>query len=167
MKKEISGKRQRKKREESHILRHLTIAMLGFVGVAVGALAVVQSVIMLSDNLGIPEFFISFFVLGIGTSIPELVVDFTAIRRRQYEFAIGDILGSCIVDATISVSIGQFLFPTPVFVESSGRSILLALYTIIASATVILTLSLRKKIDKKAGILFVLVYSISYVLFFL
>ena len=135
--------------------------------VIIGLSCACASVIMLSDSLRIPEFFISFFVLGIGTSIPELVVDFTAIRRRQYEFAIGDILGSCIVDATISVSIGQFLFPTPVFVEPTGRSILLALYTIIASAIVTLTLSLRKKIDKKAGMLFVLVYGISYVLFFL
>lgn len=167
VKQDITKEREHKKREERHIITHLTIAILGFVGVAVGALAVVRSVIMLSDTLRIPEFFISFFVLGVGTSIPELVVDFTAIRRRQYEFAIGDILGSCIVDATISVSIGQFLFPTPVFVEPTGRSILLALYTIIASATVILTLALRKKVDKKAGILFVLVYGVSYILFFL
>jgi cation:H+ antiporter len=101
-----------------HYLFHLSIAALGFVSVAIGALAVVQSVIMLSTLLGIPEFLISFFMLAVGTSLPELVVDLTAIRRRQYELAIGDIIGSCILDATVSISIGQLLFPTPVLYGS-------------------------------------------------
>ena len=46
------------------------------------------------------------FVVAIGTSLPELVVDLTAVRKREYELVIGDIIGSCIVDATISISIG-------------------------------------------------------------
>jgi cation:H+ antiporter len=77
-----------------HYLFHLLIAALGFVGVAIGGLAVVQSVIILSTQLQVPEFFISFFLVAIGTSLPELVVDLTAIRKQQYEFAIGDIIGS-------------------------------------------------------------------------
>lgn len=52
-----------------------------------------------------------FFVVGIGTSLPELVVDITAIRKKHFDLAIGDILGSCLEDATFSIGIGQFLFP--------------------------------------------------------
>lgn len=147
---------------ERHYLSHLAIAAMGFVGVAIGAIAVVQSVILLSEKLAIPEFFISFFLVGIGTSIPELVVDFTAIRRKQYELAIGDIIGSCIVDATVSISIGQLFFPTAVFVEAYQRSLPLVLYTVFASAIVILTLAARRKVDKKAGILFILLYLASF-----
>jgi cation:H+ antiporter len=149
-----------------HFSVHFAIATLGFVGVAIGALAVVQSVIMLSDALGIPEFFISFFILAIGTSLPELVVDLTAIRKRQYELAIGDIIGSCIVDSTISISIGQLLFPTAVFVEPSGRSVFLVIYAIFASVAAILILTIRKKVDKKAGTLFILLYAVSYALLY-
>jgi len=149
-----------------HYLSHVVIAVLGFAGVAIGALAVVQSVIMLSEGLGISEFFISFFVLAIGTSLPELVIDLTAIRKKQYELAIGDIIGSCIFDSTISVSIGQLLFPAAVFTEPSGRSVYLALYAIFASAFVILTLALREKLDRKAGAFFLILYSISYTLMY-
>lgn len=159
-------KKQLKTQTGRHYLIHLVIAALGFVGVAVGALAVVQSVISLSNELGVPEFFISFFVLAIGTSLPELVVDLTAIRKRQYELAIGDIIGSCIVDATVSISIGQLFFPTAVFVGSPERSILLALYAIPASAVVILTLALREKVDRRAGVLFIILYLISYTLLY-
>ena len=156
-------KRKRVGREkERHYLSHLIIAIVAFVGVAIGAIAVVQSVIMLSQELAIPEFFISFFVVGIGTSHPELVVDVTAVRRREYELAIGDIIGSCIVDATVSISIGQLFFPTPVFVEAYLHSLPLVLYTVLASSVVILTLAIRKKVDRKAGILFILVYLVSF-----
>ena len=84
-------------------LFHMLVAVLGFIGVAVGAMVVIQSVIILSAELQIPEFFISFFVLGIGTSLPEIVVDLKAFRRGEYELVVGDIIGSCIVDALISI----------------------------------------------------------------
>ena len=61
---------------------HLAMAVLGFVGVAIEALAVVRSVINLSTILEMPEFLISFFMLAVGTSLPELVVDLAAIRKR-------------------------------------------------------------------------------------
>ena len=160
--KDTMRKKRIEKQEEKHYLLHLAIAALGFVGVAIGAVLVVQSVITLSQELAIPEFFISFFVVGIGTSIPELVVDVTAIRRKEYELAIGDIIGSCIVDATVSISIGQLFFPAAIFVKGYQHSLPLVLYAIFASAIVILTLAARKKVDKKAGILFILLYLASF-----
>lgn len=153
-------------RKSGHYMFHFGVAALGFIGVAIGALAVVQSVIMLSTIFAIPEFLVSFFVLAIGTSLPELVVDITAIRKRQYELAVGDIIGSCIVDATVSISIGQLLFPTPVLYTAPGRSVRLALYAIFASAVVIVTLALRRKVDRKAGAVFLALYSFAYVLLY-
>ena len=61
--------------------RHVLVAVLGFTDVSIGAYVVVQSVIQLSAAFQVSEFFISFFVLAIGTSLPELVVELTAIRR--------------------------------------------------------------------------------------
>ncbi|UCG36572.1 MAG: sodium:calcium antiporter [Candidatus Bathyarchaeota archaeon] len=160
---DISRKRQVVKSQAGrHYAFHLVMASLGFVGIAIGALAVVQSVILLSSELGVPEFLISFFAVGIGTSLPELVVDFTAVRKRQYQLALGDIIGSCIVDATVSISIGQFLFPTPVFVQAPGKSISLVLFAILASAIVISVVAARRKIDRRSGVFFIVIYSLSY-----
>jgi cation:H+ antiporter len=144
-----------------HHLRDWMIAILGFVGIAIGAYAMVQSVITLSAVLHISEYFISFFVVAIGTSLPELVVDLTALRRKQYELAIGDAIGSCLVDASVSVGIGQFFFPQ---VVSGETAMITGLYAIFGSTLVILTLALREKIDKKAGALFISVYLLSYLL---
>ncbi len=140
-------------------MHHLTAAILGFAGVAVGAYAVVQSVINLSAALKVPEFLISFFIVGIGTSLPELAVDLVAIRRKAYEVAIGDIIGSCVVDASLSISIGQVLFPQPISRQIATTAIT---YTFIASVIVVSMLVLREKVDRKAGIIFLSVYLLSY-----
>ena len=140
---------------------HILAAVLGFVGVAVGAYAVVQSVITLSATLNVPEYIISFFLVGIGTSLPELAVDLTALRKKRYEIATGDIIGSCVVDASLSIGIGQFFFPQAV---SSEIAEITTLYTIIASLAVIFTLAARKKVDKKAGAIFIAIYLLSYML---
>jgi len=142
-------------------LRHFVIAILGFIGVAVGAYVVIQSVIKLSAVFHVSEYIISFFVVAIGTSLPELVVDFMALRKKQYGLAIGDAIGSCLVDATVSVGIGQVFFPQAV----SGRTAMITgLYAIFGSIVVVLTLALREKVDKKAGALFIFVYLLSYTL---
>jgi cation:H+ antiporter len=140
-------------------LRDWIIAIFGFVGVAIGAYAVIQSVIKLSAVFHISEYIVSFFVVAIGTSLPELVVDFIAIRRKQYELAIGDAIGSCLVDASVSVGIGQLFFPQAV---SGELALITGLYAIFGSIVVILTLALREKVDRKAGALFILVYLLSY-----
>jgi len=142
-------------------LRDWMIAILGFVGVAIGAYAVIQSVIKLSAVFHVSEYIVSFFVVAIGTSLPELVVDLIAIRRKQYELAIGDAIGSCLVDASVSVGIGQLFFPQEV---SGELALITGLYAIFGSIVVILTLALREKVDRKAGALFIFVYLLSYTL---
>jgi len=138
---------------------HFVVASLGFIGVAIGAYVMIQSVITLSAVIDIPEYLLSFFVVAIGTSLPELVVDLTAIRKKQYELAIGDAIGSCIVDASLSCGIGPLFFP----IEVSGELVMITgSYAILASIVVILTLALREKVDKKAGALFILLYLLSY-----
>jgi len=139
---------------------HLMVAVLGFIGVAIGAYAVIQSVIKLSADFNIPEYLISFFLIAIGTSLPEVVVDLTAVRKKQYELAIGDAIGSCIVDACFSIGIGPLLMGK--IKVSGGLAVITGSYAILASIVIISTLALRKKVDKKAGALFLLLYLLSY-----
>jgi len=139
--------------------RDLIIALLAFAGVAIGAYVVVRSVITLSEAYALPEYLVSFFVLSIGTSLPELVVEVTAIRKREYEFAIGDAIGSCIVDASLSIGIGQLLFPTSV---SGGLATVTGTYAIFASMAVLAVLALRQKLDRKSGLMFIAIYLMSY-----
>ena len=142
---------------------HFVIVVLGYMGVAAGSFVVINSVITLSAALHFHEYLISFFVVAIGTSLPELVVDLTAIRKKQYEIAIGDAIGSCIVDAGFSIGIGPLFFPIAV---SGGLAETTGLYALLVSIIVLSTLALREKLDKKAGALFIILYSLSYVMLY-
>lgn len=141
-------------------LHHLVLAVLGFAGVAVGSFIAIESVINLSTTFYIPEYVISFFIVAIGTSLPELVVDLTAVLKGQYEIAIGDIIGSSIVDAGFSIGIGSIFFPITVsgrIAETTG------MYALFCSVIVLLLLGLRQKLDRKAGIVFIALYFLAYV----
>ena len=73
-----------------------------------------QSFVRISDGLGVPELVAGTVVLALGTSLPELVVDWTAIRRGAAALAVGDLFGSSLVDASLAIGIGPMIRPTAV-----------------------------------------------------
>ncbi len=100
----------REERVELGGLLGRTVAFLVLVGV--GATLAVESFTRAAEDLGVPEYLLSFFVLAAGTSLPELVIDYRALRQHQGQLAMGDLLGSSFVDATLSPGIGPLLAPT-------------------------------------------------------
>ncbi|MFX1455193.1 MAG: sodium:calcium antiporter [Promethearchaeota archaeon] len=142
---------------------HLLLVLLGFGGVTLAAYMIVESVIFISSLLNIHEYIISFFIVAIGTSLPELAVDINALRMKQHSIAIGDIVGSCIVDSTLSIGIGQVLFPQAV---TASLAVPTVLYTLSSSLIVFVIIAIRRKIDKKMGLLFIGLYFLSYVFLF-
>jgi Ca2+/H+ antiporter len=118
---------------------HLFLSVLGFIGVGAGAYITVQSVIALSAAFSIPEYLVSFFIVAFGTSLPEIVVDLTAIRKKQYEIAIGDAIGSSIIDAGFSIGIGTLFFPGNVTASLAEKT---GLYALMCSIVVVTILAL-------------------------
>lgn len=53
---------------------------------------IVESVARISVLAGMPEYFISFFVIGPGTSLPELSVELAAARKKQSGLLLGDMM---------------------------------------------------------------------------
>jgi cation:H+ antiporter len=143
---------------------NLIMVILGFVGVAIGTYLVIHSIFEITRILNISEFITSFFISAIGTSLPELAVVISAIRKKQHELAIGDIMGSSALDASLSIGIGPLIFPTDV---SGGSALATWFYTIFAVFIVVLILSLRGKVDKKFGIICLSLYLFSYGLLFI
>jgi len=141
--------------------RLLTYTLLGFAGIAVGSYAVIQSVITLSSAFGVSEFAVSFFMVALGTSLPELMVEIAAIRGRHYELALGDIIGSCIVDSTLAIGLGPIFFPITV---SGWNVVVTGLYALMASVVVVSVLTWRGVNDRRSGGLFILLYFGSYLI---
>jgi cation:H+ antiporter len=130
--------------------------------VGAGAGAVVRAVIELSSLVGIPEYLISFFATSVGTSLPEVVVDISAIRAGRRDLALGDVLGSCFVDGTLSIGIGPLLFPGAVTARLAVHGAFSAI-AVVALATFLL-LGFRR-LDRRVSLLLLASYLLLYVSF--
>ena len=97
----------------------------------------VRSFVVITDEVGVPEFIASSVILALGTSMPELVVDWTAIRRGAAALAIGDLFGSSLVDATLSVGIGPLIANTAVSPATVTGTLVIAIGIAVATMVVV------------------------------
>ncbi len=137
---------------------------LFLLGVVVGAVLVVDSTVAVSTELGIDTYLISFFVIAIGTSLPELFVAVAAIRRGQDELAMGNILGSNITDTTLALAAGPLIAPS--VLPDVGLAVATGTYMVFASILVVMLFAWRKKIDRLAAIVLIGLYLASYFFLF-
>lgn len=138
---------------------HALILLISLIGVGIGAYMVVSSIIFLSNFMHISEYFISFFVTSAGTSLPELAVGVVSVKKRKHGLALGNILGSNIVDATFAIGAGPLIRPVSVstiLVESTGW------YIFWISFLVLSLLWWRRKVDKKCGAFLICLYLMAY-----
>lgn len=91
----------------------LLILFLGLALLTVGADRFVESSARLGLRLGVPSLLIGLFVIGMGTSLPELLVSgISAARPGGLDLAVGNVVGSNI--ANLSVVLGTAAIITPV-----------------------------------------------------
>jgi cation:H+ antiporter len=131
-----------------------TVVALG--GVAVAAMISLWALVQLAEEWNAPEFLVSFFLASIGTSLPELAFDITAVRRGEVELAIGDIFGSSFIDATLAIAIGPLLFPVAV---TSSEVMPAAVAALIAVAVVTIVITRVREHDWRSGTLFIVLYA--------
>jgi len=81
----------------SSIIFQLFLYLLSFVFVWIGAGLVVSTVSDLSKTWKIPRFILSFFLLGILTSLPEITISSVAVANNDPAIVVGTLLGGVIV----------------------------------------------------------------------
>ena len=116
------------------ILTARTLLWLTFV--AGGATVAVTAFGRMVDDLGVPEYATSFILLALGTSLPELIVNGKAVRAGMTTLAVGGLLGSTLLDATLSLGIGPLLFPTDVSDAAAQATLIVG--AIVAAAVLLL-----------------------------
>ena len=137
------------------------LVALGALGlVAAGATLAVHSLVRLAESLGVPEFLLAFFGASVGTSLPEIMVDVTALRRGAPGIALGDALGSSLVDSTLSIGAGPAIAPADV---TARLAVVGSLYTLAAVAAVGAVLALRRRHDRVSAAVLMGLYALSYV----
>jgi cation:H+ antiporter len=69
----------------------------------------VESLKKISKFLGWKEFVVSFFIVAFSTTIPNFVVDVTSAVNKVPHLALGDVIGTNIVDLTLIVGVSALI----------------------------------------------------------
>ena len=89
---------------------------IGFLGLSMAVLLfgshlTVKYGVSFAQFLKINPILIGMFVVGLGTTLPEMIFSIKAVRNKDNCLALGDILGTVISDATIAVGIVALISP--------------------------------------------------------
>lgn len=136
------------------------ILFFSFIAVLFGADIIVKSVDRFSHKLRVSSFAISFFLLGMLTSIPELAVGLAAVSEGTPEVYIGNLLGgSAIIFFVVIPILAIFGKGVRINGELTGGNLKYSLLTILAPATVLLD----RKITNIEGGLLILFYVLLFI----
>ncbi|MEX2595059.1 MAG: calcium/sodium antiporter [Anditalea sp.] len=143
-------------------LKAVLFILLGLLGLVIGGRLIVSSAVNIAQSFGISERVIGLTIVSIGTSLPELATSLIAVRKKNPDIAIGNVVGSNIFN--IFLVLGTSTVITPVIVRSA--SFVDIALNIIAGVLLFVFLFTGKgrRLERWEGVIFLSLY-ISYLLF--
>ena len=126
--------------KESGAIRDLLAIAFGIVIVTLSAHMVVTSSVSLAATWGVSQTLVGVLVIGIGTSLPELVLSVGAASKGHGSLSAGNVIGSNLFDILVPLGVGALLHPLIV-----GRETLYFDLPVLALATLLLLVFLLRK----------------------
>ena len=127
------------------------ILIISLAGIVFGADYLVAGSVSVARRFKVSDFVIGAAIVGVGTSMPELVVSFMGALNGNADVAIGNIVGSNIFNITLILGISSQAMP----LTSSGITPI-DYGVMIIVAVLPLIMGLRGKISRVSGIVMLL-----------
>ena len=146
--------------KELKIWQIILFIVIGLAGVVGGGELVSNSAKFLAIKAGMSEALVGLTIVAVGTSLPELATSVVAARKGETDLAIGNVIGSNILNIVLILGVVGLIKQIEV------STLILTDLLILFGATLIFTfLSLRKqKLSKLEGVILLLIY-IGYISF--
>lgn len=138
------------------LIKIIGLFVAGIAGVFLSSRLIVDSASNIAFSMGIAEAVIGASVIAIGTSLPELAVDLTAIRAKRWGLALGDAMGSALTNLTLVM--GFVLTASPFAVNISIFETLLLF--VLLTNIVLWYFITRGKLERFHGIVLLFIYQI-------
>ncbi len=85
--------------------------LVGIVALLVGAQALIWAGLSLATQFGLPETVIALTVTAIGTGLPEIAATVVAVIRRENALALGNIIGSNLLNLGLVLGLSAVVMP--------------------------------------------------------
>lgn len=96
------------------MLLNLLLLSIGFILLVRGANAFIDGASVLAHRFNIPEIIIGLTIVAMGTSAPELAVTISSVLHGANGVAVGNVLGSNIINIVLVLGILAILAPLPI-----------------------------------------------------
>lgn len=144
------------------IWKAVLFLLLGLAGIVIGGELVVNGAKSVAVGIGdlaglnhdLVESLVGLTIVAVGTSLPELVTSIVAAKKGENEIALGNVIGSNIFNILFILGVSAVITPLTI-----GTQIIVDLVVMIVSAILAFALSLKKKLTKRDGLIFVLCYT--------
>lgn len=131
------------------------VLILCCVAIYFGATYTVDSILRISDILGISSAVLVMTVVAVGTSLPELFVTISAVRKKNFEVALGNVFGSNIFNSLFIMGVAGVISPLVI----SPQTFIVGL-PFFAIATLLYVFStLDREVKNYEGALFLILYA--------
>ena len=94
------------------LLRALVWLAIGVIALAASSRMLVWGAVEIARGFGVSDLIIGLTIVAIGTSLPELAASLAAVRKRQHDLALGNIVGSNMFNTLAVVGIAGAIQPT-------------------------------------------------------
>ena len=133
---------------------------IGCLGLFLGGDLVVDMATSIAIKLNVNEGIIGATIVAIGTALPELVTTIAAIRKKQFDIIIGNVVGSNIINILLVLGISGIVGKVTIGGFEIEQLVLLGLSTALMYYVTIH----KKKIGRKEGIAFLVFYIATFIL---
>lgn len=127
----------------------------GIIGLPIGAHLLIEGARDIAMSLGVSEAAIGLTLVALGTSLPELAASIMAAFRGRMDVALGNVVGSNLLNILAILGVTSLVTPVPVSAEFATLDI-----PIMLGATLILLpyLLMGKSMGRLSGLAFVALY---------
>lgn len=134
----------------------IVFLLLGLGGLVLGGRLIVNSAVEIAESLGLSERVIGLTVVSIGTSLPELATSIVAVRKKNVDIAIGNVVGSNIFNIFLILGISTTINPL-VLNENAFLDIFVNIFVGLLLFIFLFT-GKGRRIERWEGLIFVLGY---------
>ena len=126
----------------------------GLAAVVFGGECVSTTAKFLAIEMGMSEALVGLTIVAIGTSLPELVTSIVAARKGETEMAIGNIVGSNIMNISLILGVVGTISQINISASILTDIAILLLFTLVC----VVCCLRRNDISRKEGIMFLIMY---------
>lgn len=135
--------------------KSLVFIIGGMIAIKFGGDFVVDGASSIASSMGLSQTLIGLTIVAMGTSLPELVTSLVAAKKGEVDMALGNVIGSDIFNILFVLGIATVISPISFLMENVIDIILL----IIMSVIVLAFAWTKQQINRKEGILMLLMYA--------